>query len=381
MFIRRLALALGASAAVLASPAAAQAPQTPPTVTVAKPIVRSIQDVDEFVGRFDAVDYVELRARVQGYLDKIHFTDGSLVKAGDLLFTIDQRPYRLAVEQAQSAVSVSQARVEFAQNDLERAESLRRTGNITEQLTEQRRQNFLTAQAELNGARAALAESQLNLAFTEIKAPVAGRISRTLVTEGNLVSANTSMLTTLVSVDPIYFYFDIDERSYLAYSRMGEQGIRSATTGGRADEVLITLTDANLPPRKGVMDFVDNRVDQQSGTMRVRARVPNGDGFLVPGLFGRVAITGSVPYQAVLIPDEAVGADQDRRIVLVVEAAGTVRSQVVRPGPRQDGYRVVREGLTGNERIIIAGLQRARPGGKVTPQETTLPPMRERTGM
>lgn len=362
--------------------AAAQAPagQAPPPVVVAKPVMKDIQDIDEFVGRFEAVSGVELRARVQGYLAQIHFTDGALVRVGDPLFTIDQRPYRLAFDQAQAAMANAQARLDFAQNELERGETLRRSGTLTEQNAEQRRQNFLSAQADVNVNRAQIAEAQLNLEFTVIRSPLAGRIGRRLITEGNLVAANTSVLTTIVSVDPIYFNFDIDERSYLAYSRMLQQGMRSATTGGQADEVVITLTETTSPPRRGVMNFVDNRLDEASGTMRVRARVPNPDGYLVPGLFGRIAITGSAPYRAALVPDEAIGTDQDRRIAMVVGPDGAVRAQPVRLGPRHDGYRVIRQGLSGDETIVVTGLQRARPGQKVTPQLTTLPPVRERDG-
>jgi len=364
------------------APALAQAPggQGPPPVVVARPVMKDIQDIDEFVGRFEAVSGVEVRARVQGYLAQIHFTDGALVQVGDPLFTIDQRPYRLALDQAQAGLTNAQARLDFAQNEVERADALRRSGTITEQLAEQRRQNFLTAQADVTVSRAQIAEAQLNLEFTVIRSPIAGRISRRLVTEGNLVAANTTVLTTIVSVDPIYFYFDVDERSFLAYSRMLQQGMRSAMTGGRADEVVITLTDTTLPPRRGVMNFVDNRLDEASGTMRVRALVPNPDGYLVPGLFGRIAITGSAPYRAALVPDEAIGTDQDRRIAMVVGPDGTVRAQPLRLGPRHDGYRVVRQGLTGEETIVVSGLQRARPGQKVTPQPTTLPPVRERDG-
>jgi membrane fusion protein, multidrug efflux system len=348
----------------------------PPTVTVAKPVMKEIQDTDDFIGRFDAVQSVEVRARVQGYLDRIHFTDGAVVKAGDPLFTIDQRPYRLVIEQAQAALTSAQARVEFAQAEVERAEQLRRTGSGTEQLAEQRRQNFLTAQADLNGARSQLADARLNLEYTEIRAPIAGKIGRRLITEGNLVAANSSILASIVSIDPIYFYFDIDERSYLAYARMMAEALKGEE-GRSYNAATITLTDANGPPRKAELDFIDNRIDDASGTLRVRARVPNPDGYLVPGLFGRIAITGSPPYRAALIPDEAIATDQDRRVVMVVEPDGTVRAQTIRPGPRQSGYRVVREGLKGDETIVVAGIQRARPGQKVTPQETTLPPVRE----
>jgi membrane fusion protein, multidrug efflux system len=348
----------------------------PPPVTVAKPVVKEIQETDDFIGRFDAVQSVEIRARVQGYLDRVHFTDGAMIKAGDLLFTIDQCPYRLAIEQAQATLTSAQARVEFAQAEVERAEQLRRTGSGTEQLAEQRRQNFLTAQADLNGARSQLADARLNLEYTEIRSPIAGKIGRRLVTEGNLVAANTSILAAIVSTDPIYFYFDIDERSYLAYARMMTEAVK-AEEGRNYNAASITLTDANGPPRKAELDFIDNRLDEASGTLRVRARVPNADGYLVPGLFGRISITGSPPYRAALIPDEAIATDQDRRIVMVVEPDGTVRAQTIRPGPRQSGYRVVREGLKGDETIVIAGIQRARPGQKVTPQATTLPPTRE----
>jgi RND family efflux transporter MFP subunit len=359
----------------LVGPAFAQAPPAaPPPVVVAKPVMKDIQDVDEFVGRFEAVSGVEVRARVQGYLAQIHFTDGALVRVGDPLFTIDQRPYRLALDQAQAGLTNAQARLDFAQNEQERGETLRRSGTLTEQNAEQRRQNFISAQADVNVNRAQIAEAQLNLEFTVIRSPLAGRIGRRLITEGNLVAANTSVLTTIVSVDPIYFYFDVDERSYLAYSRMLQQGMRSAVTGGQGDEVVITLTDTTLLPRRGVMNFVDNRLDEASGTMRVRARVPNPDGYLVPGLFGRIAITGSSPYRAALVPDEAIGTDQDRRIAMVVGPDGTVRAQPVRLGPRHDGYRVIRQGLTGDETIVVSGIQRARPGQKVTPQPTTLPP-------
>lgn len=372
-----------ASLIVFAAPAPvarAQAPGgPPPPVTVAKPVMKEIQETDDFIGRFDAVQSVDLRARVQGYLDRINFTDGSVVKQGDPLFTIDQRPYRLAIEQAQASLNSAQARVEFAQAEVERAEQLRRTGSGTEQLAEQRRQNFLTAQGDLNVARSQLADARLNLDYTEIRAPISGKIGRRLVTEGNLVAANSTILASIVSTDPIYFYFDIDERSYLAYARMMADAVKSGSNGNY-NEATITLTDSNGPPRKAELDFIDNRLDEASGTLRVRARVPNGDGYLVPGLFGRIGITGSQPYRAALVPDEAIATDQDRRIVMVVGPDGTVRAQTVRPGPRNSGYRVIREGLKGDETIVVAGIQRARPGQKVTPQETTLPPVREREG-
>ncbi len=353
-------------------------PQAPP-VTVAKPVVKDIVEQTDFIGRFEAIDQVDIRARVSGYLDKVHFQDGTFVKAGDPLFTIDQRPYRNALEQAQAAVTSSQVRMEFAQSDLDRAEQLRRTGNITDQLHDQRRQAFLTAKAELDRAQAALRQAQLDLEFTEIKSPLSGKISRKLVSEGNLVNANETVLTNVLSLDPIQFYFDIDERSFLALSRQMQGGTK-ISTNGESNEVLLTLTDERLGQRKGQLDFVDNRLDAASGTMRARAIFENADLFLTPGLFGRVTIGASDPYKGILIPDEAIGSDQDRRVVNVVGDNNVVNLKPVRIGPRIDGYRVIRDGLTGNETIVVNGLVRVRPGSPITPQMTTLPPIRERNG-
>jgi RND family efflux transporter MFP subunit len=364
-----------------ASPASAQGGPAPPPpqVTVAKPLVKDIVERTDFIGRFEAIDQVDIRARVSGYLDKVHFQDGTFVKAGDLLFTIDPRPYRNELEQAQSAVTSSQVRLEFAQSDLDRAEQLRRSGNITDQVYDQRRQAFLTAKAELDRAQAALRQAQLDVEFTQIKSPLSGRISRKLVSEGNLVNANETILTNVLSLDPIQFYFDVDERSFLAFSRQTHGGTNTSANG-ETNEVELTLTDERLGTRKGQLDFVDNRLDSASGTIRVRAIFENKDRFLTPGLFGRVTVGASDPYKGILLPDEAIGSDQDRRVVYVVGENNIVNLKPVRIGPRIDGYRVIRDGLTGNETVVVNGLVRARPGAPITPQMTTLPPMRERNG-
>ncbi|WP_442041498.1 efflux RND transporter periplasmic adaptor subunit [Microvirga sp. 2MCAF35] len=359
--------------------AAQGGPAPPPPVTVAKPLVKDIVEQDDFIGRFEAIDQVDIRARVSGYLDKVHFQDGTFVKAGDLLFTIDPRPYRNSLEQAQSAVTSSQVRLEFAQSDLDRAEQLRRTGNITDQLYDQRRQSFLTAKAELDRAQAALRQAQLDVEFTEIRSPLSGRISRKLVSEGNLVNANETILTNVLSLDPIQFYFDVDERSFLAFSRQARGGTNTSANG-ETNEVVLRLTDERLEPRKGHLDFVDNRLDSASGTIRVRAVFENKDRFLTPGLFGRVTVGASDPYRGILLPDEAIGSDQDRRVVYVLGENNTVNLKPVRIGPRIDGYRVIRDGLTGNETVVVNGLVRVRPGAPITPQMTTLPPVRERNG-
>ena len=344
----------------------------PPPVTVAKPLVKEVVERDEFTGRFDATAWVEIRARVAGYLDSVEFKDGAMVKEGDLLFVIDRRPFQAAVAQADATLVSARARLEFAKQELERVERLTRSGNAPERQLDERRQQFLSAQADVNGAQGALTQARLDLGFTEVKAPISGKISRKLVTEGNLVRANETLLTTITALDPIYFYFDVDERSYLAYERMSRSG-GSRQTGY---EIMVALADESEPKHKGVVDFIDNRVDQATGTMRGRAILENKDLFLTPGLFGRISIPGSERYKAVLVPDEAIGADLDRRYVYVVGQDGTVSQKVVRPGPRFDGYRIVRTGLTGEETIIVNGMQRAR-FGKVTPQPTTLPPVRE----
>jgi RND family efflux transporter MFP subunit len=357
----------------LAGPGAAQAPGAPPPVSVAKPIVKEVMEWDEYTGRFEAPDAVDVRARVTGYLDKVSFQDGAIVKAGDLLFSIDPRPYQAAYNKAESSVTVSQSRLEFAQADLDRAEQLRKSGNISDQTVDQRRQNFLSAQAELAGAKAALESARLDLEFTNVKAPIGGKISRKLVTEGNLVNANQTVLTSIVSIDPIQFYFDVDERSFIAYAK---EGIASAKVENDASAVRVAVTGETEPKRPGRMDFIDNRLEATTGTMRVRAVFPNPDLFLTPGMFGRIRIMGSGKYQGVLVPDEAIGSDQDRRVVYVVGPDNVVFTKTVRPGPKQDGYRIVREGLKGDETIVVNGLMRVRPGAKINPQMTTLPPER-----
>lgn len=376
------AMALNGAALLLAlafagAPAQAQmGPGGPPPVTVAKPVVKDIVEQDEFTGRFEAVDQVELRARVAGYLEAVRFRDGQIVREGDLLFVIDKRPYQATLRRAEAAVTAAQTRVDFARGDLERYERLARSGTAPERQLEQARQSFQQAQADIAALRADIETARLNLSFTDIRSPITGRIGRKLVSEGNLVAADQTLLATVVSTDPIHFYFDLDERSYIAYARSAAAGGMPTGRNGDGIDVTAGLLDERDLPRKGRMEFLDNRIDPATGTMRARATFENKDGLLTPGLFGRVRVPGSAPFKGVLIPDEAIVSDQDRRFVWTVAEDGTVAARAVRPGPRIDGYRVVRNGLDGSETIVVAGLQRVRPGARVTAQRVDLPASR-----
>lgn len=349
----------------------------PPPVSVAKPVVRDVVDSDEFIGRFQAVDEVAVRSRIGGYLQEVHFQDGALVKQGDLLFVIDQRPFITALNSATAALEVAKSTLTLADAQFKRTESLATSGSQSASNLDDRRRDLVSAEANVRGAQAAVDRATLDMEYTKITAPLSGRIDRRLISLGNLVQADQTILTTIVALDPIDFYFDVDERRVLNYARTARERGSELQLGGGGLDVTVGIADANEKPFKGKLDFSENRVDNETGTMRLRARLANPDFVLQPGLFGRVQISGSNTYKAVLIPDEAIGSDQDQRIVYVVGEDGTVTSKPVRIGPRLYGYRIIRDGLTGNETIVVNGLMRVRPGGKVTPQPIQLPPQRE----
>lgn len=373
----RHTLALGCFAAFLPLIAEAQQAPAPPPVTVAKPVMRDVVDNDEFIGRFEPVDEVSVRSRVGGYLQEIDFTDGALVKQGDRLFVIDQRPFETALSQANAALEASKSALVFADAQYKRAQSLASSGSQSAQTLDDRRREFDSAQANVRGAQAAADRAALDMEYTEITAPLSGRIDRRLISAGNLVQTDQTVLTTIVSLDPIDFYFDVDERRLLNFADTARKLGKDLQQGGGGLDVTVTISDPNAQPFKGKLDFAENRIDNESGTIRLRARFPNPDLVLQPGLFGRIQVEASNTYQAILVPDEAIGSDQNERVVYVVGADGTVSTKPVRPGPRLYGYRVIREGLDGTETIIVNGLIRARPGAKVTPQLTELP--KERT--
>jgi multidrug efflux system membrane fusion protein len=347
-----------------------QAAPAPPTVTVAKPAERTIVDQDEYIGRFVAVDAVEIRSRVSGYLDKVHFKDGEIVKQGALLFTIDRRPFENALEQTRANLTQAKANLAFTAADLQRAQSLVRERTITEQLFDQRTQANRTAQAQVAAQEAAVKQAELDLQFTELRAPITGKIGDRRVSPGNLVTGGTTgvttLLATIVSIDPIRFEFTFDEASYLRYERVAK--LYSDAETGTA--VTLKLVDEKEYTHKGKMDFVDNVIDRSTGTIRGRAQFSNANGLFTPGMFARVQVPGSAPYKALLVPDSAIGTDQGRKFVLVANADNVATPKYVTLGNVIDNtLRVVKEGLSADDRVIVNGLMRARAGQKVTPQE------------
>ena len=342
----------------------------PAAVAVSQPIQREIVEWDEYTGRFDAVETVEIRARVSGHLTEVRFKDGQRVNQGDLLFVIDKRPFERALEQAQAELFAANTKVENANLDIVRGKPLVERQIISGKTFDDRMSIVRDAQAAVKVAEAKVKSAELDLSFASMVSPITGRISRTLVTAGNWISAGSvsgaTLLTTIVSEDPIYIYFDVSENNYIKYKRLAERGVNAGAAELGAS-VEIGLPDERGFPHKGRLDFLDNRLDQGTGTLRARAVIANANGLFSPGLFARVRVTGTAPYSAVLVPDGAVGTDQTNKFVYVVADDGVVARRGIKLGPVYEGLRVVREGLSAQEWVIVRGLQRARPGGKVTP--------------
>jgi multidrug efflux system membrane fusion protein len=349
----------------------------PPGVTVANPTRRDVIDQDEYVGRFLAIDSVEVRARVSGYLDRIDFTDGQMVKQSDLLFTIDKRPFQTTLDQAKANLAQAHANLAFTEADLQRGAALVKERTITEQTFDQRTQAKRVAEASVQAQQAAVRQAALDLEFTELKAPVAGRIGDRRVSPGNLVTGgtagNTTLLATIVSVDPIWFEFTFDEASYLRYERLAKGG-GELTSRNASVAVALKLLDEPDFKHQGRMDFVDNAIDRSSGTIRGRAVFVNPDGVFTPGMFARVQVPGSPPYTALLVPDAAIGTEQARKYVLVVDSENTARIKYVTLGQVSGNLRVIKSGLDESDRVIVNGLMRARPNVKVNPQPQAPPP-------
>lgn len=347
----------------------AQAPPAP-SVTVATPLVQAVQDWDEFTGRFEATQSVEVRARVGGYISGVHFRDGDYVRRGQLLFSLDPRPAQAALASARAQLSQAQAQLTLAQSELERAETLLESQAISQAEVDTRRGALQTAQAAIAAANANVRARSLDLEFTRVTAPISGRVSDRRVDAGNLVAGGSSaadVLTTVVSSAPIHFVFDGSEAVLLKYQRQARRG---------AAPIQVRLQDEATFTRAGTLDFTDNAVDAASGVVRLRAVIPNADGFLKPGMFGQARLAGAGSYDAMLVPDAAIATDQARRIVYVVAADGSVAPKPVQLGPLVDGLRVVRSGLERTDRVIINGVQRIQqPGMKVQARNGQIRPV------
>jgi RND family efflux transporter MFP subunit len=347
----------------------------PPAVTVAQPVKRTVTDWDEFTGRFEAVEAVQVRPRVGGSVTSVQFKDGDMVHAGDLLYVIDSRPFEAVAEQADGQLADARAKTELAKRELDRSLALVQTSAVSEQNVDQRRQALQAAHAAEMQAEGALKAAQLNIEFTHVLAPITGRVGRHLVSAGNLVQGSdtgaSTLLTTIVSMDPIYVYFDVDEATYQRNSKLWFEGKRPSSRD-TPNPVQVALSGETKPSHDGHMDFLDNRLDESTGTLRSRAVIPNKDLSILPGQFGRVRLIGSSPYEALLVPDTAIATDQSRKIVFVVKDVDTVDARAVELGPLDGGLRVIREGLKPDDRVIIDGIQRARVGAKVTPQKSEI---------
>ncbi|MGD9541409.1 efflux RND transporter periplasmic adaptor subunit [Methylocystis sp.] len=356
---------------LFASPVGARAAGPIPEVVVSRPLARTIPRWDEYTGRFEALKQVEVRARVSGALEKINFTDGQFVKAGDVLFVIDQRPYQIAVDSAQADLARAQAQAAMSSRDFARAKEMTQGRTITARDVDQRRASNEIAKAQVLSAEAALRNAELNLEWTQVRAPISGRVSDRRVDPGNLVQggqAGATLLTTIVTLDPIHFIFDASEADYIRYARAAER--RKDKSGELKNRVSVRLADEKEWTRSGVMDFVDNQINRRSGTIRGRAIFDNKDYFLTPGTFGHLRLFGG-DVSALLIPDAAVVSDQTSKTVLVISNDNKVVAKSVTLGPIQMGLRVIESGLDAKDRIVIGGLANpmVRPGATVQPKE------------
>lgn len=352
----------------------------PPAVSVSRPIIHEIVDYDVYVGRIDAVDSVDVRARVSGYVESVHFTDGSVVKEGDLLFVIDPRPYKAALDLATAQLQNAQSQVQLAQIELQRMKEALPTHAVSQQDYDRALFTLRSNVAQVAAAQANVDTSRLNLDWCRVNAPIGGRIGRRLVTPGNLVTgggaaAQATLLTNITSLDPIYCYIDADEQAVLKYRRLAIEHQRVSAREAQIPCTL-TLSDGSEYPFPGHIDYVANRFDPATGTLQARGVFPNPDRVLEPGMFGRLRIAGSGPRRAILVADQAVGTNQNQRYVLVVGPDDKVAARPVTVGDMHDGLREVTAGLTGSERLIVEGLLRARPGAVVSPTEVPMPTLR-----
>jgi RND family efflux transporter MFP subunit len=368
-------IAVGAFAGAWIETVRAEAGPPAFPVTVAPPLAKRIKTWDEYSGRFEAVARVELRPRVSGYVDQVNFKEGSTVQQGDLLFTLDKRPFQIAVEAAEAEVARAQAQVKFAKADVERAAPLVESKALSEQVYEQRKSSLGVAEAQVMAADAQLKSAKLNLEWAEVRAPISGRISDKKIDVGNLViggQVNSTLMATIVTIDPIHFVFDASEADYMRYARLDKSGQRISSREA-PNPVRVKLADETEWSHEGTMDFVDNAFNERSGTLRGRAILSNKDGLLTPGVFARLALyAGDV--DALLIPDTAIVSDQASKIVYTVNADNVIVATAVTLGQMYEGLRVITAGLKPNDKVVIEGVANPaiRPGTKVAPTAGTI---------
>ncbi|WP_417871734.1 efflux RND transporter periplasmic adaptor subunit [Winogradskyella sp.] len=355
------------------------APQAMP-VEIALPVSETITEWDEYTGRFEASNKVDVRARVSGFLERVNFKDGQIVNKGDVLFIIDNRPFVIALDQAKADLAQAKANLEIAQDNFNRVENLKETGAVSIEEFNRRKQALEYAKASIQLSQARVADAKLNLEFTRVKAPISGLVSRDRVNEGNLIdggSSNSTLLTTIVATSPIHFYFTSSESDYLRYVRLANNGERKAVRANGLP-VLIKLQDEDEFVHEAKIDFVDNQIDNSTGTIENRAVLPNKDLLLEPGMFGKARISGSAEHKAIMIPENIIGTNQSLRYVYVLGENNTVTSKNITLGPlHSNGLRIVRDGLLETDQLIVNNIQKIRPGIAVTPVETNLKTKKE----
>jgi RND family efflux transporter MFP subunit len=344
-------------------------------VEVATPVFEKITEWDEYTGRFEASNRVEVRARVSGYIESVSFKDGQNVKKGDVLFTIDQRPYKIALDQAKATLAQARSLLKTATDNFSRVQPLKVSGAVSIEEYDRRSQAVAGAKASVQLAQAKVDNARLNLNFTKVKAPISGRVSRDMVNEGNLIdggSANSTLLTTVVATSPIHFYFNGSESDFLKYSRLARNGERGSSRS-TANPVFLKLQDETAYVHEGVMDFVDNEIDRNTGTIEGRAILDNKDGFIEPGMFGKARLLGSAEHEAIMVPEEIIGTNQSVRFVYVLGENNVVTTKNVTLGPlHTNGLRIIRDGLTTEDKLITNNIQKIRPGVTVNPTQISL---------
>ena len=377
VLLKRTAIGLSVLSLLALEGCGKEAPSAPPPpdVTVAKVISKRIQDWDEFTGRFQAIDTVEVRPRASGYIEQVLFREGQFVKKDEVLVLIDPRPYQADYDRAKAGLELSKSQHELASLEAARVQKLKDSGAVSREELDERLSNLNQQQASVSGAKAALDNAALMLSFTKVRAPFDGRASRAEVTRGNLVTGGNNggtLLTTIVSVDPIYVYFEGDENTYLRYTQLAREGGRPSSRDAK-NPVRVGLSNEQGFPHEGYMDFVDNQLDVRTGTIRARAVLENKNGQFTPGMFARVQLLGSSEYDAILIEDRAVGTDQSQNFVLVLGADNKLEYRAIEAGRIVGGgLRIVRKGLKPDDVVVISGLQRVRPGVQVKPNMATM---------